>query len=79
MIMTEAEAKEKWCPFVRQMHAQFELSFNRMHPGGIAENCNCIASDCMAWRWYVDPLVRELVDNPPKRVGFCGLAGNPDG
>jgi hypothetical protein len=28
---------------------------------------NCLASKCMAWRWYGD-----------ERHGYCGLAGTPE-
>ena len=42
MILTEEEAKNKWCPY--------------QGTGEAARSANsvvyrCIASDCMAWRW----------------------------
>ena len=66
MLMTEEEARQKWCPFARDM---LSAGGNRMAYGGGAEDepesedCArqfaaemaaahpCIASDCMAWRW----------------------------
>lgn len=46
--MTEEEARQKWCPFARcgdtagcnRNGSEFELK------------PYCIASDCMAWRWW---------------------------
>lgn len=37
-ILTEAEAKERWCPYLIPDEVQPEAAFN------------CIASKCMAWR-----------------------------
>lgn len=39
MILTEEEAKKKWCPYSRV-------------DGG--EGC-CLAPDCAAWRWVYPP------------------------
>jgi hypothetical protein len=69
-MMTEREARERWCPMVRMVHeAEDEgSSYNRLkdrestysNPLG----CNCIASNCMMWRW-----------NSAKTAGYCGLGG----
>lgn len=82
MMHTEEEAKTKWCPFART--ATFETqsavsesaaTFNRPWSGSIAqEDCSCIASECMAWRWDG---VRGDDDNNDPVVGHCGLAGEP--
>lgn len=69
--MTESEAKEKWCPFVRFTFNSREgyMMSNREYKqrtGGIS---HCMASACMAWRWGAKISETE-------REGHCGLAGN---
>ena len=73
--MTEAEAREKWCPFAGDIRNYGNTSIGNSH--------RCIASDCMAWRWNKTgrsihrvgekPMVSDEVDN----TGYCGLAGKP--
>jgi hypothetical protein len=58
-MMTEAEAKKKWCPAAQEL--------DRM--------ANCLASGCMAWRWYVTAV--DDKDNDIHDHGYCGLAGKP--
>ena len=73
MLLTEDEAKTKWCPFVRASiyeAADNDVSGNRAGP--LRESGGCIASACMAWRWG-EP---DLLDRP--RRGFCGLSGRPE-
>lgn len=88
-MMTEEEAKKKWCP----------MAF----PGGMA-GCNrampiddgearslCIGSKCMAWRWSTEVATNSDSagefkfnpapgpndkDNLPR--GYCGAFGRPD-
>ena len=62
MLLTEDEARKKWCPFVRQTRGS-DFPYNRDHND--LDGCRCIASDCMAWRW----------SNPHE--GHCGLASAP--
>jgi hypothetical protein len=71
--VTEEEARGKWCPFARR--AAFLADFDGVTRSMTAvnrsgnlpdEDCRCIASDCMAWRW----LAHGHDD------GYCGLA-NP--
>lgn len=35
----------------------------------------CIGSGCMAWRWFG----LMINDSRPEKVGYCGLAGKPEG
>ena len=71
--MTEDEARQKWCPFVREVicgQSERLGSYNRFE--GTQAGCNCIASDCMAWRLAE----YELKDDGHEEAhGFCGLAG----
>lgn len=86
MLLTEEEAKAKWCP-------QAQIA------AGPASNDiqTCCASNCMMWRWGKDNLMlkppwtpadwtppegfRLREDGNTERidsVGYCGLAGNPE-
>ena len=67
---TPEEAIDKWCP-----HARPGM---RDAPG--MPDVNCLASDCMAWRWVRTHVAK---DNHPTlsatedKYGYCGLAGDP--
>ena len=81
-MTTEAKAKTKWCPFVRQS-AQAAHSNRGDHPND--GNVNCIGSDCMAWRWQWviedQPVPLGVnaheIDADGNWLGYCGLAGKP--
>lgn len=48
-LLTESEAKEKWCPQARVL--SIGVCCNRS-PGGEGDrNSYCLASGCMSWRW----------------------------
>lgn len=63
MLLTEEDAKTKWCPFARVIAGAIEGKggtvsppYNRFaaletgsHPNPV--DARCIASECMAWRW----------------------------
>lgn len=70
MILTEQEAKLRWCPFARITEHSTDgvTSVNRWH--GYSSELDpsdppCIGSMCMAWRPY------------DETRGYCGLAGAP--
>lgn len=75
MRSTEAEAREKWCPFAR-VHEQGSAAAasNRIQDGAgkttlVPVGSVCIGSTCMAWRWAgVEP-----ADAKAGRQGRCGL------
>lgn len=78
MILTEDEAREKWCPFARSVRWERQdekidlpgspVVANREPLGDEDGGCLCIASNCMSWR------VSRFFDKPG---GYCGLAGKP--
>lgn len=71
--ITPEEARQKWCPFVRAAgdhsgHAATGVvTANRNSDGDTPLSSNCIASDCMSWRWatYAED------------IGYCGASGQP--
>lgn len=89
MLLTETDAKTRWCPMVRYADHYHGSTFNRgglpnnvwdISPDSAAYLCNCIASRCMMWRWLADDTLRGRFDKPTaeeaaRRLGFCGLAG----
>jgi hypothetical protein len=72
--MTEQQAKEKWCPMVWHSEDDVMPAANRWVFGnkGRDERVNCIASNCMMWRW-IDENERGLTEDD----GYCGLGGQP--
>ena len=55
---TEKAARKMWCP-MRRPNPELPDATQR-----------CIASKCMAWRWFWD-------DESSIKTGYCGLAGAP--
>jgi len=74
MILTEAEAKKKFCPHGRATdQGDVPVSVNRR--GRDADpDCKCLASECMAWRWEA---YRRPEDRGGDRRGYCGAFGVP--
>lgn len=82
-MMTENEAKEKWCPYsiVHDRGAGINRTNDDDEPFDIQGNM-CVASQCMAWRWVPDELQKfvqgETDMNLCKgKIGYCGLSGKP--
>lgn len=79
-MITEYDAKNKWCPFARL--SEMGGTYNRTGP---AANLECIGSQCMAWRAVETPEFKTRADTHFKKTGgrlvadagFCGLAGQP--
>lgn len=77
--MTEDEAKTKWCPHVRVVLVTKRGGTNHPYNRYFLEDkkdpinnpvdARCIASDCMAWRWFSEDYKGT--------GGYCGLAGKP--
>ncbi|WP_419783477.1 hypothetical protein [Maridesulfovibrio sp.] len=85
--LTEAEAREKWCPQARVAMAVKSLNGSVNIPAGtpvanrVADNTGdqlrkavCLGSECMFWRWGKRASFVEVRDEP---VGYCGLAESP--
>jgi hypothetical protein len=80
MLLTEAEARQRWCPFSRvaDRHGGVNRGLGIVEDNVLwPSQCVCIASACMAWRWkeytsYVEP-------EPAPTHGYCGLASSRGG
>jgi len=71
MMMTEEEAKTKWCPMVRVAHATTDIAVNRASE---YSHTRCLASECMMWQWKDKS---DLQGTIPR--GYCGLNYSPGG
>mgnify|MGYP001565602939 CR=1 FL=1 len=78
-LLTEEEAKTKWCPFGRfippgEHEGPFKESWWAMSETPSA-NQRCIASGCMAWR---TSLIAPKVADKERYItgGYCGAFGN---
>lgn len=75
MIVTEEEAKTKFCPETIQPVGTDDRVW---HDGQ-----NCIGSACMAWRWQASLSVNNPShvpgegQNVTRNRGYCGKAGRP--
>lgn len=89
MLLTEEDAKRKWCPKAISLYREKGYygsgdgmaGINRDSPSGNIPSC--IASFCMAWRWHdpkklrdIDLVTSDVVDQEPRR-GYCGAFGVP--
>ena len=69
-MLTEDEAKTKWCPFARESAVNPSMPWNGPIP--THPTLNCIASACMAWRFG-----RRVGEANMTTRGYCGLARKP--
>ena len=78
-MMTEDDAKTKWCPMVRFKSAETGSgpAFNRQRVSSDLDDVNCIGSRCMAWRAEMVDTSNHPIDSEwaPSGRGYCGLAG----
>jgi len=78
--MTEEEARKKWCPMARVFSGtnQWVCACNRNMLDRDSKKANCIASDCMMWRWhpkFVPPGKTVNLDDIKQTLGYCGKGG----
>jgi hypothetical protein len=88
-MLTEAQAKEKWCPFARVAEPwRWANSGEPQHPASVNRGSDalleagnlgtrCLGSGCMAWRStaLIVPRDQAVDDSAREPHGFCGLAG----
>ena len=74
MILTEEEAKTKWCPQRRDPWFDYSNGEKVYVSCNDPSECKCFASGCMMWRWEV---TNPNYEGPEKYhdKGYCGLAG----
>lgn len=87
-LATEGEAHQKWCPFAAT-GTPVQASQGGKSVIGIASGvnrgnneviaaCLCIGSKCNAWQWAAPPQsVEDRKTRGDRRLGYCGLAGDP--
>ncbi len=73
MLVTEKEAKTKWCPAARVSDAGLGNRYPMVDDltSGRAF-ARCIASECMWWRWGCGSVP---AGDESDRIGYCGMAG----
>jgi hypothetical protein len=88
-MMTEDEAKTKWCPMVRfvpstEDHRAITNRVDVLVPDDSKSIALCIGSACMAWQWGNKKLGHDLTGEEGKRfhrdnplMGYCGAFGKP--
>lgn len=74
-MMTEEEAKAKWCPATMSSPAIYAPTGEGLHAPGPFQ---CLASACMAWRWAYDSEGYPILASNSEKKGFCGMAGRPE-
>lgn len=82
LLLTEKEAKKRWCPMVRcESLVEPNVASNRWYDEDLATNWSysrCIASECMMWQWMGElEIIGVGEPAEEQRVyerGYCGLA-----
>lgn len=90
MLLTEVEAKKRWCPMARAVSWEHgdAVTGNRVtcnlttDPEGseLTAASRCVASDCAMWRWRMEAILGDAGAHRGWRQtdkGYCGLAGMP--
>jgi hypothetical protein len=73
-LISEEDAKTKWCPKARAGDERGEGRIPVNRSGNFPDSdCFCMASACMAWRWEG---YRPANRDGDKR-GYCGAFGIP--
>lgn len=76
MLVTEADAKKLWCPAARTAWA---MNANNEKPpictanrGNTDDQCRCIASGCMWWRWNdtVKAFIKDTDEPAKERTAY---------
>jgi len=79
MVLTEEEAKTKWCPHKRVDSYEGNSNYNTHADGDLPDESKCIASDCMMWRWDEasdrDENGNLIGGTNYNTEGHCGLGG----
>jgi hypothetical protein len=78
MLLTEREAKTKWCPMAREVRVvgnDIMGPFNIADISGQQHRHRCIGSECAMWRWNVRDRDKRRTDEDGTPIGYCGLAG----
>jgi hypothetical protein len=83
MLLTEEEAKTKWCPNARESGGDTATFWNKprmliaklfgidyAEQEATDRGCLCIASACMAWRWQRDFAYSAYDAGPPPGKGW---------
>ena len=77
-LHTKEDVEKRWRPFTRVGEPASGAAENR--PDG---SYNCIASECMAWRWaytekHTDIITGKVDAGVRLKSGYCGLAGSAE-
>jgi hypothetical protein len=77
MLLSEAKARNLWCPMVRVEGDNRML--NTLTDGfeNTTKAYHCIGSHCMAWREFHLSYMHGSTEASEKH-GYCGLAGRPE-